>query len=216
VITANDTSFADVATASNGKLPAIALPPPRTEFGASLAQALRARCSVREYAPRSLSLQEVADLLWCAFGVNRPTSGDRTAPSWRHAIETELFLATAEGVWHYDAPTHRLLPRLSRDIRAETGHQEFVGVAPVELIYVASGERLQAAAGEDVVSPADKLRIASADAGFIGQNVALYCASVGLASVFRGSIDSAKVGRLLGLPAAQFVTFGQTVGYPAT
>jgi hypothetical protein len=162
-----------------------------------------------------LSVQSIAELLWCAFGVNRPASADRTAPSWRHAIETEVFLATAEGVWHYDASTHRLLPHLPRDIRAETGHQEFVGVAPVELIYVASDERLQAAAGEDVITPEHKLRIASADAGFIGQNVALYCAAVGLASVFRGSIDVEKVGRLLGLPAAQFVTFGQTVGFPA-
>jgi hypothetical protein len=214
VTTANDSRFADVATASGGKLLAIALPPPRAEFGASLAQALRARCSVREYETRPLSLQSVADLLWCAFGVNRPASADRTAPSWCHAIETELFLATVEGVWRYDAVSQRLLPHLAGDIRIETGSQDFVGVAPVVLIYVASGDRLQAAAGQTSVSAAAKLRAASTDAGFIGQNVYLYCASVGLASVFRGAFDAAKVGRLLDLPAEQFVTFVQTVGYP--
>jgi nitroreductase len=214
--TANDTPFADVAKASDGKRLAITLPPPRVEFGGSLARALRARCSVREYTTRALSLQAVAELLWCAFGVNRPASAERTAPSWRHAIETEVFLATAEGVWRYDAAAHRLLPHLPRDIRAETGQQDFVGVAPVEMIYVASGERLQTAAADSVVSAAEKLRVASADAGFIGQNVSLYCASVGLASVFRGSVDAAKVGRLLKLPAADFVTFAQTVGYPKT
>lgn len=212
--TATDSRFADVATASDGKLLAIALPPPRAEFGGSLAQALRTRCSVREYETRPLSLLAVAELLWCGFGVNRPASGARTAPSWRGAIETEVFLATAQGVWRYDAPAHRLLPHLPRDIRAETGQQEFVGLAPVELIYVASDERLQAAAAGDAISAAKKQSVASTDAGFIGQNVALYCASVGLASVFRGSVDAAKVGRLLGLPAAQFITFAQTVGYP--
>jgi nitroreductase len=216
VTTADDPRFADLATASDGKLLAIALPPPRAEFGASLAQALRARRSVRAYAPRPLSLQSIADLLWCAFGVNRPAGADRTAPSWCGAVETELFLATVEGVWRHDALSHRLLPHLPRDIRAETGPQEFVVVAPVQLIYVANGDRLQAAAGQTPVSATAKLRAASTDAGFIGQNVYLYCAAVGLASVFRGAFDAAKLGRLLDLPAAQFVTFVQTVGYPNT
>jgi len=205
--------FADAAMA-DGKQRIIDLPLPRADFGASLAQALRTRQSVREYDSRPLPLQAVAEVLWCAFGVNRPASGDRTAPSWRHAIEAELYLATTEGVWRYDAPTHRLVPQLARDIRAETGGQDFVGIAPVEVIMVASDAKLMAAAGGSAPTEADKLRAASVDAGFIGQNIYLYCAAAGLASVFRGSVDRPKVARLLGLPAGHMVTFAHTVGYP--
>jgi nitroreductase len=55
---------------------------------------------------------------------------------------------------------------------------------------------------------------ASVDTGFMGQNVCLFYASEGLATVFRGSVDYPKLARTLKLPDQQFVTFAQTVGYP--
>ena len=64
------------------------------------------------------------------------------------------------------------------------------------------------------VPPNDRRLNASVDSGFIGQNVCLFCASEGLATVFRGAVDAAELGRALQLPAEQFVTFAQTVGYP--
>ena len=42
----------------------------------------------------------------------------------------------------------------------------------------------------------------------------LFSASEGLASVFRGAIDLGRLAKTLDLPADQFVTFAQTVGYP--
>ena len=63
------------------------------------------------------------------------------------------------------------------------------------------------------VSPEDRRLYASVDTGFIGQNVYLFCAFEGLASVFRAAVDYAKLARLMRLPEQQFVTFAQTVGY---
>jgi nitroreductase len=88
-----------------------------------------------------------------------------------------------------------------------TGLQDFVATAPLNLIYVAHGERMKD------ISPEDRRLYASVDAAFIGQNVYLYCASEGLASVFRGAVDYEKLARRMKLPAEQFVTFAQTVGY---
>jgi nitroreductase len=188
----------------------IDLPPPRAEFGGSLARALRLRCSTRAFASRPLPPLVLSELLWCAYGVNRPASGDRTAPSWRHARETEIYAATAEGVWRYDAIAHRLVPHLAADIRAQTGTQDFVGSAPLDLVYTADAAHLGG------VSRDEQHRVASADAGFIGQNVYLYCAGEGLACVFRGSLDTERLAHTLGLDANRFVTFAQTVGYPMT
>ena len=64
------------------------------------------------------------------------------------------------------------------------------------------------------VSPEDRRLYASVDTGFIGQNVYLFCASEGLATVFRGAVDYKKLDGIMKLPAGQFVTFAQTVGYP--
>src|SRR5271157_578462 len=184
----------------------IELPKPRADFGVSLAKALSARRSTREFdTSRKLAPQVLSELLWCAYGVNRPATADRTAPSWRHARETDIFAAMAEGVWRYDAVAHRLVPQLASDVRAQTGVQDFVGSAPLDLVYVSNAEHLSG------VSREEQHRIASADVGFIGQNVYLYCASEGLACVFRGSLDTERLARTLGLGETQFITFSQTV-----
>lgn len=168
---------------------------------------MKLRRSTREYSERQLPTQVLSDLLWTAFGINRP-SGDRTAPYWRHVMVIDIYLAMADGVWLYEPKGHGLLPHLKDDLRAQTGQQDFVGTAPLDLVYVAHGERMTD------VSLEDRRLYASVDAGFIGQNVYLFCASEGLGTVFRGAVDQPKLGRALKLPDQQFVTFAQTVGYP--
>jgi nitroreductase len=201
-------TLAAASTPSLAEMPAsIALPAPRRSGGMQLLSALNLRHSTREYADRPLPIQTMSDLLWSAFGINRP-NGDRTAPYWRHVMVIDVMVAMKEGVWAYDPNSHSLVLRMREDIRAQTGFQDFVGTAPLNLIYVAHGERMAD------VSPEDRRLYASVDTGFIGQNVYLFCASEGLGSVFRGAVDYAKLDKTLGLPASQFVTFAQTVGYP--
>jgi nitroreductase len=188
-------------------LAALELPPPSREGGLPLTAALKLRRSIREYADRPLPRQVLSDLLWAAFGINRP-SGDRTAPYWRHVMVIDVYVAMADGVWLYEPKAHTLLPHLQADLRAQTGLQDFVATAPLNLVYVAHGERMTD------ISAEDRRLYASVDTGFIGQNVYLFCASQGLATVFRGAVDTPKLAKAMQLPEQQFVTFAQTVGYP--
>jgi nitroreductase len=200
--------LAAVATVAVAQEPKpLQLPSPRSQGGQPLFAALKQRRSTREYSDRSLQVQILSDLLWAAFGINRP-SGDRTAPYWRHIMVIDIYVALADGVWLYEPRMHTLLPHLKDDIREQTGLQDFVATAPLNLIYVAHGERMMD------ISPEERRLYASVDTGFIGQNVYLFCASEGLATVFRGAIDYPKLTRALKLPDQQFVTFAQTVGYP--
>ena len=185
----------------------VELPPPRTEGGKPLIQTLKLRRSIREYSDRPLPVQVLSDLLWAAFGINRP-SGDRTAPYWRHIMVIDVYAAMADGVWLYEPKRHVLLAHSRADIRAQTGQQDFVANAPLNLIYVAHGERMR-----DILANEQRL-YASVDTGFIGQNVYLFCASEGLATVFRGAVDYEKLNYTMQLETDQFVTFAQTVGYP--
>jgi nitroreductase len=168
---------------------------------------LKLRRSTREYAERPIPEQTLSNLLWAAFGVNRP-SGDRTAPYWRHIMVIDVYVAMADGVFLYEPKAHALVPYLRDDLRAQTGLQDFVAKAPLNLVYVAHGERMTD------VSPEDRRLYACVDASFIGQNVYLYCAAEGLGSVFRGAVDQKKLAAAMKLPEQQFVTFAQTVGYP--
>jgi nitroreductase len=198
--------LAGTAAQAADEPPVMQLPASKTAGGMPLMQVLKLRRSTREYADRPLPLQVLSDLLWAAYGVNRP-SGDRTAPYWRHIMVIDVYAAMADGVWFYDPKGHLLRKHLSADIRAATGQQDFVGSAPLNLVYVAHGERMRD------VSPEQRRLYASVDSGFIGQNVYLFCASEGLASVFRAAVDYKKLEKAMQLEDEQFVTFAQTVGY---
>ena len=83
-------AIAATSLASAQELPPLDLPRPRSEGGKPLIEALRLRRSIREYSTRSLPMQVLSDLLWATFGINRPASGDRTAPYWRHVMVIDI------------------------------------------------------------------------------------------------------------------------------
>jgi len=184
------------------------LPPALQTGGKPLLEALQQRRSAREFSPRDLPVAVLSNLLWAAFGVNRPETGGRTAPSAHDWEEIDVYVAMAGGLYVYDAHAHVLRKRLDRDIRARTGSQDFVAEAPVNLVYVADLSRMVQASAED------KARYAGPDAGFIAQNVYLFCASEGLATVVRGMVDRPALASLMGLAPQQSIILAQSVGYP--
>jgi SagB-type dehydrogenase family enzyme len=186
----------------------ITLPPAQTEGGMPLMQALKARRTSRSFAPQELTPQTLSDLLWAAFGVNRP-DGRRTAPSARNWQEIDIYVVTDAGAWVYDAKAHALQRVLKDDIRALAGTQGHARIAPVTLIYVADTRRMAGA------SDAARVEYAAADAGFIAQNAYLYCASEGLAAVVFALIDRERLAQALKLDPAQRIVLAQSVGHRA-
>jgi len=142
------------------------------------------------------------------IGINRPESGKRTAPSAVNWQEINIYVSTAEGLYLFDAQAHALTLVAAQDIRALTGLQPFVKDAPVNLVYVADFARM------GLGSEADKTFYSAADTGFISQNVYLYCASEGLATVVRGLVDREALSKAMGLRPDQRITLAQSVGYP--
>ena len=188
---------------------AIWLPSPDTAGGMPLMQALKARHSTREFGSKPLPLQALSNLLWAANGVNRPSSGARTAPSAHDWREIGVYAVTADGAYRYDPLSHSLTYVATGDLRHLAGIQDFVATVPVNLVYVTDLDRMSGAGAED------KAFYSAADAGFIAQNVYLYCASAGLAVVVRGLVDREALGAALGLAKHQRIILAQSVGYPA-
>jgi len=184
------------------------LPEPQTEGGKPLMQCLKARQSGREFSPDKLQLQTLSNLLWAAYGINRPDSGKRTAPSASNWQNIELYVATAEGLFLYEAKEHALVQVLKEDIRAVSGTQDFVKTAPVNLIYVGDYARIPRGTDED------KRFYSGTHAAFISQNVYLFCASEGLATVVRASINREELAKAMKLRPEQHIILAQTVGYP--
>jgi nitroreductase len=181
---------------------------PQTKSGMPLMQALEDRKSTREFSPQELPLQVISDMLWAACGINRPESGHLTAPSAMDMQEISVYVAKADGLYLFDAKENMLTSVLSQDIRALTGKQSFVKDAPINLIYVADLSKMSR------LSSGDMDFYAATDTGFISENVYLFCASSGLATVVRGYIDKPALAKAMKLRPDQKIILAQTVGYP--
>jgi SagB-type dehydrogenase family enzyme len=197
-----------LSTSFTQDLKPIQLPPPHTEIGKPLMQVLKLRQSSRIFDTKPLPLQELSNLLWAADGINRPEIGKRTAPSAMNWQEIDIYVAMQKGTYMYDAKSNSLFVINKKDLRESTGKQSFVKEAPLNLVYIADEKRMTRASDED------KIRWSSADAGFIAQNVYLYCASQGLAVVVRGMVDRETLAKELKLRPEQKIILSQTVGYP--
>ena len=184
----------------------IKLPKPALNNDKSLLQALQNRQSSRSFSNQSLPLATTSNLLWAAFGINRP-DGKRTAPSAVNWQEIDIYVATAEGLYLFEAQTHSLTPILAKDIRSETGKQGFVKEAPLVLIFVANLSKMTG-------SKEDNTFYAATDTGFISQNVYLYCASEELNTVVLGLVDKKNLRKVMGLAPHQKIILTQPVGYP--
>jgi nitroreductase len=186
----------------------IQLPAPQTEGGKPLMQALKLRATSREFAPDPLPFPTLSNLLWAAWGINRPTDGKRTAPSARNWQETDVYVVMATGGYLYDAAANALKPVAAGDLRPLAGMQPFVKVAPATLVFVADTTRMKGA------QPEAQQPYAWADTAFISQNVYLFCASEGLATGVRAMVDRPSLAKALKLAPSQIITLAQSVGFP--
>lgn len=185
----------------------INLPKPNKNGGKPLMQALNEKQSSRDFTDKDLSEQQLSELLWAAYGINRPESSKHTTPTSRNVQDMEIYVTTKNGAFLYLPAEHALQKITDTDIREITGKQDFVKIAAVNLVYVS--DFTKAGNGTDEA----KTITAATHCGFIGQNVYLYCASEGLISVFRAYIDHEVIAKALNLGKDKHVIYCQTVGY---
>jgi SagB-type dehydrogenase family enzyme len=187
----------------------INLSAPTLEKGTSLMKALQQRQSRRDMSDKQLSLEDLSNVLWCANGINRPETGNRTSPSARNKQDVDVFVIMKDGAYLYMPKKNQLVLIAAGDFRKDAGMQPYVAIAPVNLIYVSDLVKF------DFIKDREELVITAAiDAGHCSQNVYLYGASAGLSVVTRTSVDGRKMAGILKLRPQQLVIMGQTVGYP--
>jgi SagB-type dehydrogenase family enzyme len=201
---------ADVA--KEMKLSIIKLEKPNFETGAPLMKALKHRKSDRDFSDKKLTLRQLSEVLWAADGVNRD-DGKRTSPSAMARYPVDIYAVLAEGVYFYDVAKHELVPVVEGDFRSQTGGQPFVATAPLNVVFVASLDRFGGRPGREMPNET-KMQWAALEVGCQSQNIYLYCASEGLATVIRGMVDKEKLGPTMKLKPEQVIICAQTVGLP--
>jgi nitroreductase len=192
---------------------------PQIGSGNSLVQALWKRMSSRQFSPEPLSVEVLSNLLWAGFGVNRP-DGKRTAPSAMNWQDIDIYVILPDGLYLYDAKANQLKLILAEDLRRLAGTQAYVKGAPVNLIYVCDYAKMEDKVLSvytkmvDKTSDEAKTLFSGVHTGVIAQNIYLYCASEGLATVLRAFIDIPALSKVMKLRPDQKITLAQSVGYP--
>jgi nitroreductase len=188
----------------------IKLNAPDLNKGISIMEALKKRKTHREISDKKLTLQQLSELLWAADGINRP-DGKRTSPAAMAKYAVDIYVVLPEGVYLYDVAKHELTPVAKGDFRKQAGMQDFVFIAPVNLVYVLNLKNWQ-----DMSRPVPEQkrdRWINIEVGCIAQNVHLYCASEGLGATIRGMIDEKKLSEVIKVKPEQ-IALAQTIGYP--
>ena len=169
----------------------IVLPAARRTGGKPFMEVIAARRSSRDFdTSRELDIQTLSDLLWAAWGI-------------------ELYVFLKSGVYRYNPVEHALVMHLAEDLRAATGTQPFVGLAPVEIALVSDTTKITGKTPQGIIEAT------YADTGFICENIYLFCASEGLSTVARALVPKEGLAARLSLPEGHIITLVQTVGYPA-
>lgn len=191
------------------ELKSLQLPPPQMSGGKPLMEALKKRESLKSFNAEKIPLQILSNLLWAAWGINRPDIGKRTAPSGRNEQEIDLYVVISEGVFLYDAKEHSLKQIVKENLQTVISKQQEVIAAPVNLVFVADYARM-------AKTPENEKDFFSAvDTGYISQNVYLFCASEGLSTFAYYGVDRPILTGKIKLRPGQKIILGQAVGCPA-
>lgn len=195
----------------------IKLPSPNKIGGAPVQEALSDRRSWRGgISAHKLSEHHLSTLLWAANGVNRPDGG-RTAPSAIGGKDIDIYAVMEQGAYKYDPDNHELVLISEGDHRPTTGGgQDFVNHIPVILVLVSDSDHFLPMEKNypGVDFSAYKPSWAAMDAGIVSQNINIYCAGNGLATITRAFMDREGLRTILRLKESQTPMLNNAVGLP--
>jgi len=199
----------------------ITLPAPSLKGTMSVEEALNTRRSERSYADNALSLQQVAQLLWAAYGVTMVSSSGRqykTAPSAGATYPLEIYLMAGKvtdlqpGLYRYLPEKHSLIKEQGGDLRHKVKNaclgQSMLNDAPVSIIFSAVYERTTEKYGKR-----GEERYVYMDLGHAAQNLYLQATALGLGTCAIGAFDDDQLQKVLQLPADEKVLYLMPVGY---
>jgi SagB-type dehydrogenase family enzyme len=195
------------------------LPPPKAEGQISVEQAIKARRTVRSFGSRSLTLDQLSQLLWAAQGITEDGGYKRAAPSAGAlypmdvyaVVGADLLKGVAAGVYRYVPTGHKISLIWEGDIRKELAKaalsQMWIADAPLDLVITAQYDRAASKYGKRAV------RYAMIEAGHIGQNIFLQAEALGLGAGIVGAFDDKDVIRVMKIPKDHEPLLIMPVGY---
>jgi len=202
--------------------PYYSLPPPVLYGDMSVEEALYNRRSRRNFVDTPLSMEQLSQLLWAAYGItlplpNGPRGGLRTTPSAGASFPLEVYVVVGNvhglspGIFLYNSEEHTLIRLSYDDVRQELSDialgQRMVADAPVTIFYTSFMYRITGRYGDRGI------RYAYMELGHSAQNVYLQAEALGLGTVAIGAFDDGRIRALFGLHQGEEPLYLMPVGY---
>ncbi len=202
----------------------ISLPKPETKGNISLEETINNRRSRRSFEKEGVTIKEVSQILWSAYGITKPNTsaqtrgGLRTAPSAGARYPLEIYAVVGDriegvpaGLYRYIAIDHKLELVIAGDLRKELCkaalNQKMVEDAPFSVFYSAVYKRIT-----DRYGDRGKERYVCMDLGHSAQNVYLQAESLSLGTCAIGAFSDDKVIELLKLPQEETPLYIMPIG----
>jgi len=190
---------------------------PRQHGDAPVEHCIRWRRSVRGFPARTLTEDELGQLLWAAQGITA-TDGKRAVPSAGALYPLELYVVSgdveglASGVYRYSPKSHELLlvtasHQREKLVDAARG-QEWIASAPAVICVAAVFERTMAKYGNRGRG------YVYMEAGHAAESLMLQAVALGLAATMVGAFADDEVKHLLNLAAGEIPVCLLPVGAP--
>lgn len=196
----------------------ISLPAPAYPGTVTVAEAIKKRRTIRRFANKPLSLEQVGQLLWAADGVTDPR-GLRSAPSAGALYPLDVYLVAGEqqvaglaaGVYHYLPEKHSLSSRQSGDRRRAVAgaclQQTWLAEAPILFVITGEYRRSQVKYGNRGV------RYILMEVGHVAQNIFLQAEALNLGAGIVGAFEDTALSQTLTLPMSHEPLVVMPVGY---
>jgi SagB-type dehydrogenase family enzyme len=201
-----------------------ALPEPRLTSGISVEEAMLNRRSIREFKDELVTIGQVSQILWSAYGITDEHSspsflrgGLRTAPSAGGLYPLEIYLVAGKvtglssGIYKYHSENHSLELISKGDVRKELAkaalNQEFIEIAPATIFFAAVFSRTTQKYGSR-----GRERYVCMDLGHSAQNVYLQAYALNLGTCAVGAFTDDMVSMVMQLPEQEEPLYLMPIG----
>jgi len=197
------------------------------EIKGELMESIKNRHTSRVYDKnKDLSLQQLSDLLWVAYGNNRKKDNIeghhhgtyKSVPSACAAYPLEIFAFMKNGAYKYDPDNNKLILIKEGDFREKTGAQSFVKDACLNICMFFNAKKHKEFPNEGtknwLMSNQNSLKMACMDCAYVSENIYLYCSLHKINTVARAMVgDNNELKKILNLSDDYEILLAQSVGY---
>lgn len=197
----------------------LSLPEPRKSGPVSVEEAIAKRRTVRDFAQKAVTAEQLSTLCWAAQGITDPRGFKRAAPSAGALYPIFVYVAVGEGmVEGVPAGVYKYIPKGHQLQKVAEGDKRLaISRASLEQTWMSRASiNFIISADYGVITPKYRQRgiqYANFEAGHVAENIMLEAVALGLAAGIVGAFSDEAVAKQAGINESEIPMLVLPVGH---